>query len=556
MGRHLECALHLPYDNVSRRHARVLRKGNAWWIEDLGSSNGTYVNGTRISTARLPQRAKVQLGVDGPVVSLLCEDQGATDGGVATTEPTGFGGGATAGAGHPPGPAVCAAQRPGTSARIEGEANADPGAVHPRTSAWHGPDPAVPPPVPATGEATGTPSNPRGTEHKPGGGVTRPSSVSDVADYYFRDDDDDAGEHTQMVRQAFRLEQARQTRSHRKWSIGLFSLAAVLVTLLGFSVVTILWQNQQVARARNLAIDLFYDIKTLEIDLAQIEERVRRTRETTLMAEMQANRRKLQEMSRRYQQYVDEMETKGPDMSEEDLAILHVARLFGECELTMPDAFKEEVKAYIGKWRSSGRLARAMRTLEANGYLDVIHEAMSGQDLPAQFLYLSLQESNFNARAIGPETRYGIAKGAWQFIPDTATRFGLTVGPLIGKREHDPDDERFDFAAATKAAARYLRYIYNTDAQASGLLVMASYNWGEGNIIKRIRTLPENPRQRNFWELVNNFKIPDETYNYVLHIVSAAVIGENPQLFGFDFENPLEGYESTPAGALSVGDSS
>jgi len=33
--------------------------------------------------------------------------------------------------------------------------------------------------------------------------------------------------------------------------------------------------------------------------------------------------------------------------------------------------------------------------------------------------------------------------------------------------------------------------------------------------------------------------VPPETYKYVFSIVSAAVIGENPRLFGFPFDNPL-----------------
>ena len=76
---------------------------------------------------------------------------------------------------------------------------------------------------------------------------------------------------------------------------------------------------------------------------------------------------------------------------------------------------------------------------------------------------------------------------------------------------------------------------------ASGLLVMASYNWGEGRVIKRIKSLPSNARERNFWRLLTEFRsdIPQETYDYVFYIVSASVIGENPRLFGFDFDNPL-----------------
>ena len=53
--------------------------------------------------------------------------------------------------------------------------------------------------------------------------------------------------------------------------------------------------------------------------------------------------------------------------------------------------------------------------------------------------------------------------------------------------------------------------------------------------------MPANPRERNFWKLLAQYRerVPQETYNYVLMIVSAAVIGENPKLFGFPFDNPL-----------------
>ena len=42
------------------------------------------------------------------------------------------------------------------------------------------------------------------------------------------------------------------------------------------------------------------------------------------------------------------------------------------------------------------------------------------------------------------------------------------------------------------------------------------------------------------WGLLQYKKqIPRQTYDYVFHIFSAAVIGEDPHLFGFDFDNPL-----------------
>ena len=125
-------------------------------------------------------------------------------------------------------------------------------------------------------------------------------------------------------------------------------------------------------------------------------------------------------------------------------------------------------------------------------------------------------------------------------MPATAWDYGLRTGPLIEVSRHDPLDDRFDAELATYAAARYLRDIYNEEAQASGLLVIASYNWGPTNIRKRILEMPDNPRDRNFWQLLKQHEIPQETYDYVFNIVSAIVIGEDPGLFGFHFQNPLK----------------
>jgi hypothetical protein len=70
---------------------------------------------------------------------------------------------------------------------------------------------------------------------------------------------------------------------------------------------------------------------------------------------------------------------------------------------------------------------------------------------------------------------------------------------------------------------------------------MASYNWGEGRVVKLLRSLPANPRERNFWRVLQRYRqqVPNETYDYVVSIVSAAAIGENPKLFGLNFDNPL-----------------
>lgn len=49
IGRSSKCGLTIADTSLSRKHARIFRDGNGWFVEDLGSHNGTFVKGERIS---------------------------------------------------------------------------------------------------------------------------------------------------------------------------------------------------------------------------------------------------------------------------------------------------------------------------------------------------------------------------------------------------------------------------------------------------------------------------------------------------------------------------
>ncbi|MGA8209501.1 MAG: FHA domain-containing protein [Nocardioidaceae bacterium] len=57
IGRGTDAAIRLDDDYVSTRHARIAASGDQWFIEDLGSTNGTY-----IGSHRLTQPTTLQLG--------------------------------------------------------------------------------------------------------------------------------------------------------------------------------------------------------------------------------------------------------------------------------------------------------------------------------------------------------------------------------------------------------------------------------------------------------------------------------------------------------------
>ncbi|MFI1016298.1 FHA domain-containing protein [Streptomyces sp. NPDC020965] len=51
IGRDPENGLRLSHESVSRLHAQLIRRGSVWVLRDLGSMNGTTVNGLRVTGA-------------------------------------------------------------------------------------------------------------------------------------------------------------------------------------------------------------------------------------------------------------------------------------------------------------------------------------------------------------------------------------------------------------------------------------------------------------------------------------------------------------------------
>ena len=49
IGRGTDAAIRLDDDYVSTRHARIAASGDQWFVEDLGSTNGTYIGSVRIT---------------------------------------------------------------------------------------------------------------------------------------------------------------------------------------------------------------------------------------------------------------------------------------------------------------------------------------------------------------------------------------------------------------------------------------------------------------------------------------------------------------------------
>lgn len=168
-------------------------------------------------------------------------------------------------------------------------------------------------------------------------------------------------------------------------------------------------------------------------------------------------------------------------------------------------------------------------------------------DLPEELKVLMILESAYNPNAV---SRAG-AVGYWQFMDEAAKQYGLkyisreekaatvTVKKLVRKRgrtiiiekkvkkeiakcKKKKVDERTNFEKATIAAAKYLRdRQFNLDN--NWLLVVASYNWGVGNVWNAMEKCgKENP---TFWDIKKY--LPEETKAYVMNFIALNVIYRN-----------------------------
>ena len=62
IGRRPDAEVFLDDITVSRDHALLIQRGDQWFLDDMGSLNGTYVNRSRIESQRLEEGDEVQIG--------------------------------------------------------------------------------------------------------------------------------------------------------------------------------------------------------------------------------------------------------------------------------------------------------------------------------------------------------------------------------------------------------------------------------------------------------------------------------------------------------------
>jgi len=150
-------------------------------------------------------------------------------------------------------------------------------------------------------------------------------------------------------------------------------------------------------------------------------------------------------------------------------------------------------------------------------YLHYIVEELEKEGLPLEIALLPIVESGFDPFGYS----HGRASGPWQFIPSTGHMYGLEQTWWI--------DGRRDIQLSTKAAIAYLKRL-NKMFDGDWLHALASYNSGEGTVMRAIRKNKKAGKPTDFWSL----DLPAETRAYVPKLMALAIIMKNPERYNYE----------------------
>jgi soluble lytic murein transglycosylase-like protein len=304
--------------------------------------------------------------------------------------------------------------------------------------------------------------------------------------------------------------------THRNWLYIVFAIVIVSVAVASFFAVRSYQYQQIIAKAKDLRKDLDeYDQK---IASAKKDPDANRDELEKLIAEMESKEKSFSSLQTKINEndfgkfYSDPIEKE----------IDQILQLFGESDYHIPKEMVQRVKYHIGVYSGGlhGTISRYIKRKEK--YFPMIQKIFREKNLPVELAYVSMLESGFNPMALS----HAGARGLWQFMPATGKQFGL--------RQDGALDERTDPSKATVAAAQYFKELIGMfGGKSSVMLCMAAYNAGEGRIMRALRKIDDPMRNRDFWYIYRMGYLAEETNEYIPRVIALMVISENPRQYGF-----------------------
>lgn len=149
----------------------------------------------------------------------------------------------------------------------------------------------------------------------------------------------------------------------------------------------------------------------------------------------------------------------------------------------------------------------------ANRYFPIIEKILREYDVPDDFKYLAVAESDLS-NVISPAG----ATGFWQIMPETGKEEGMEINAEV--------DERYHIERSTRFACEYFLKSYGK--YGNWTMAAASYNGGRNGIDSQI----DIQKESDYYDLL----LTEETARYIFRVVAYKLIINNPGEYGFDID--------------------
>ncbi len=463
---------------VSSHHAEFLLEGGSWYAVDTASTNGTIIEGRRITKARLRQGEEIQLGAGGPLVRVEF-DAADGQGGAMRTEAVNL-----------KDLALLKKRAP----RIDETAQLSAISIDLKDSADT-----------QTAKLAELAARRVAEERVKAGGVSSGKTMQI------------------MVSTLKKVQHATKTKTRKRWVKVVAAVGGVALLVVAAMSVVIVRQKREIEQLVKQKERLDKEIGKVEdeMDSESDPERLAALEEK-LNALSGSAEKTIETLGKSDQRKAAEIADQGDALDQQIRAIL---RKFDAATYAVPPVFKERLKFHIDELAHSSNLKFIYHRKQR--YWPGILREFSALGLPEEMAYIAWAETQFDPKA---KSSAGAA-GMWQLTASTARNFNLRVEGDI--------DERLDPRKETHAAAQYLANLLAEYGSDSFMLAMASYNRGESGVRRVLHQIAQEPggfrkEKRDFWHLYRLKKLPEETREYVPKVLAAAIVSQDPKKYGLE----------------------
>jgi pSer/pThr/pTyr-binding forkhead associated (FHA) protein/soluble lytic murein transglycosylase-like protein len=471
---------------VSSHHAEFLYEDGCWFIVDIGSTNGTLIDGQRVTKARLRQGEEIQIGAGGPLVRVEFD----------------------------------AADGLGGSMKTE--------AVNLKDFRLSKP----PPRIDETSELSALSADLKESADTQTAKLAE-LAAKRVADERRKAGGGSSGQTMQIMASTLReVQKSTKTNTRRRWVKVVAAVGGAALVVVAVMGVVIVRQQRQIA-------GLLKEKERIDKEIASVQDDMQSESDPDRLAALEEKldalagsaEKTIETLGKSDKTKAAEVANAGDDLDRQIRAIL---RKFDAQTYAVPPIFKERLKYQIDVLAHSSNLKYIYRRKQR--YWASILREFSALGLPEEMAYIAWAETQFDPRA---KSSAGAA-GMWQLTASTARNHGLKVEGKV--------DDRFDPDKETKAAAQHLANLLAEYGSDSFMLAMASYNRGEAGVRRVLHQIAQEPggfrkEKRDFWHLYRMKKLPEETREYVPKVLAAAIVSSNAKGYGLDAAAPAEAEE-------------